>query len=323
MLINNIATLKEFLPAAVTLDFADIRQQVRITEREIIKPYFGKPVYDLVNTSEPTQEAAELKELMQEATAYLALAAYLPFGTTQISSAGIQIASNDNMKTAFEWQTAQLKTEAAKTGWMAIESGLEFLSRANGEALKTAWQQSQYFEQASKYLLPNLKAFQKFVFLSNSHTTFKKILPVLIDVQEEIIAQAISPGLLAKLIHSSPENAVLNSAANKAKKALAYFAMSMSFSDSMLILSDSGQLVIKAMSKDVSEAKTTAPEKLVERIAESYRTKADGALTELCRFCQENIADLPEYVESSNYTEEMDGQEHIARNNPNHGIAFF
>ncbi|MFN3802864.1 DUF6712 family protein [Belliella pelovolcani] len=325
MLINNIQELKEYIPTSVNLNFNDIRPKIRLVERDIIKKIFSKAVYNAVSSSSVSGEMLELKSILAEAAAHLALLHYIGFGQTHISSSGIQIASNENMKTAFEWQIDELKEECSTQGWSAVESALEFLEKSTDEAIKTLWEATEAFQFSQKNLIPNLRTFEKFVSLNHSRVLFNKLAPTIQDRQEEIITPAISTTLYNKILTDKGEKYI--QAKKMASRALAYHTVALGFMDTLLVLSDNGPLVIDGMISRMPKAKRSAPTDLVKIIAENYKTRAEAAMRELIEYCQTNVTDLQEFKESSNYlAPDEDGvtaDNHIPRNDPNSGVAFF
>lgn len=325
MLINNIQELKEYIPTSVNLNFNDIRPKIRLVERDIIKKIFSKAVYDAVNPLSVSGEKLELKSILAEAVAHLALLHYIGFGQTQISSSGIQIASNANMKTAFEWQIDELKDECSTQGWSAVESALEFLEKSTDQAIKSLWEATEAFQFSQKNLIPNLRTFEKFVSLNHSRVLFNKLAPIIEDRQEEVITPAISAELFTKILTEPEEK--YKQVKKMASRALAYHTVAIGFMDTLLVLSDNGALMIDGMISQQPKAKRTAPTDLVKIISENYKTRAEAAMRELIEYCQANVADLPEFKESSNYlAPDEDGvtaENHIPRNDPNSGVAFF
>ena len=94
--------------------------------------------------------------------------------------------------------------------------------------------------------------------------------------------------------------------------------------DTLLVLSDNGPLVIDGIQSRLSKSKTTAPEELVQGIAKTYAQRAAGAMTDLLAFCQQHADILTEYLTSANYIpEDEDRTDHIPRNDPDAGVAFF
>ena len=329
MLINNTDELKEYIPASVTLEFADIRPKVRLVEREIIQRIFSKAVYTRLTTIEaPTDQDTALKELLAESVAHLALLDYLAFGQVQINSAGVQIASNETMKTAFEWQIDELKTQCSRQGWSAIESALEYCETLPDGDLKTLWEQTESYTTNQSRLLPTLRKFETFVNLGHSRVLFNKLLPIIHEKQEEVILPAVGKALFDKLVNPEAEQdetkkAALTQAHRLASRALAYLTVGEGFQDSMLILSDNGPLVINGMQSRLAKAKQTAPTELVQAIAASHQKRGAGALRELIEYCQSQSAVLTEYQDSTNFISNADQTEHIPRNDPDWGIAFF
>jgi hypothetical protein len=322
MLINSTAELKQYIPASVTLNFEDIRPKIQLVEREIIQRIFSKELITAVSASGASEPLISLRKLMEEAEAHLALLEYIPFGQLQFDSAGIRISVNENMKTAFEWQIDELKNECSRQGWAAVESALELLEKTEDEALLGIWQETETYISSQKSLIPTLREFEKFVNLNRSRVLFNKLLPIQEDQQEDVIVPAIGPTLFTRILTGDSD---LEKKTKKlAAKALAYKTTSIGFMDSLLVLSDNGPLIIDGMVSAQPKAKKTAPTELLLIIAENYRTRAEAAMRELIEFCQANVSQLTEFKESNNYIdEESDQTNHIPRNDPNWGLAFF
>jgi len=328
MLINTTADLKNYIPASVTLNFQDIRPKLRLVEREIIKRIFSKAIYlRLEALGAPTGQDAELKDLLSEAVAHLALLEYLPFGQVQIDSAGVRIATNENMKTAFEWQIDNLKTECSKQGWNAIEAALELCESLEDGELKTVWIASITYTTSKAQLLPTLRKFEHFANLGHSRVLFTKLIPTLTDIQDEVILPAIGQSLFDKILSfdtesDAPKKTLLKQAYKLASKALAFGTIGRAFLDTMLILSDNGPLIIDGLQSRQPKSVKTAPTELVLLIAQNATNRASGALAELVEYCQLHADVLTEYKESSNFISEADQTNHIPRNDPKWGIAF-
>ncbi len=322
MLINSTAELKSYLPASVTLDFQDIRPKIRLVERETILRIFSQALYDAAIAPSATGDTLKLRELLAEAVAHLAFLEYLPFGQVQISSAGVQIASNANMKTAFEWQIEQIKDECSRQGWSAIESALRLLEETADNTLKTAWQATATYQVSTKSLVSTLSQFEKFSSLHGSRVLFNKLLPVLQDVQEEVILPAIGKALFDKVLTETGEAYV--KAKKLAAKALVFKTLAVGFMDTVLILSDNGPQIIDGLQSRQPKSTKTAPIEYLQVLSENYKSRAASALRELIEYCQTNQSDLPEFAESDNYIDPAaEQQDHIPRNDPSWGIAFF
>jgi len=325
-LIQNIETLKEFWPASVALDFKDIEPQIRIVQRNVIAKTFGPEIVSMAMAME-NQQTTEVKKLMQEALAFLALAKYLPFGMTQISSAGIQIASNQNMKTAFEWQTTTLREEAVTTGWQAIESVCDFLDLTTNEGLKNAWMATDFKQKSLGLLVPSIKVFQQYVNISDSHIMFFKLLPFLLDSQDEVVRPCLTDALFDKMMNPPAGDAMLikklSELRKKAEKCVCFFAMSNGYQDISLLIKDNGIFAIEDIQARLTNTKKTISLEQSTVISESYKVRANGMLQEIIEFCNANSNVLTDFRISPNFITETDSEHIIYRNPPDAGIVFF
>lgn len=329
MLINSTTELREYLPASVSLDWDDISPKVRLVEREVIRRIFSQAVYDHIHSLSAGDKETELKGLLSEATAHLALLHYIGFGQTHISSAGIQIASNEHMKTAFEWQIANLKDECSLQGWNAVESALQLLESLPEESeLLTLWKDTDTYALAQGSLIRSLRQFQLYVHLGNSRVLFHKLLPTMEEQQESRIKDAVGISMWTRLTGYATESdplqlARLTKAHRLAARALAYATIGEGFANTMLVLTDNGPMVIEGMQSRLTKAQKTAPEEFVKWIAGQYAAKASGAITGLLAYLQANVEHFPEYKESDNYIADINQTDHLPRNDPDWGIVFF
>lgn len=326
-LINSIEELKEFIPASVTLDFNDIKPKIRLVERETVKRIFSPAIYTRLTTiAGDTPDDTEVKSLLSEAVAHLALLHYLAFGQVQISSAGIQIASNAEMKTAFEWQIDKIRQECSIQGWAAIESALEYLEGLTTGALFTAWSSAPFHTTAKANLISTLRQFEKYASLHHSRVLFNKLSPIMADQQEQIILPALGQSLWDIMMtpgaSSEAKKALLTKLKVLTSRALVFHTMASGFQDTLLILSDNGPLILDGLQSRTSDAKASAPADLVAAMALRFGAKASGALTELIAFCQANVAVLIEYESSPNFISDADQTDHIPRNPPDAGMIF-
>lgn len=330
MLINNTTELKKYIPVSIALAYEDIAPQLRMVERDTILPKFSKAVYDYITDLDHAAEddARHLLSLLCEATAHLAVLEYLSIGQVHISSSGVMINSSQNQKTAFEWQVRDAKNQTARIGWSAIESAMAFLSGLPPGDLRNAWQTTDTYTQAQQMLIPSLRKFQQHVHLGNSHLLYQRLLPVQLQNQEEHIRPLMGEALWTRVLSFEQEPAPTAKAAltklhRMLCRALAYETMADGFLDTVLILSDNGPLIIDGLQSRLSDAKATAPETFIHAVATSYRQKADGSVTEVLAYAQSQVAILPEYAQSPSYLQPTDPQDHIPRNDPDWGIAFF
>lgn len=327
-LINNTEEFKEFIPASVTLDFNDIKPKIRLVEREIIKKIFSPAIYTRVTAgSGLTDQDTELKLLLSEAVAHLALMHYAPFGQLQISSAGIQIVSTTEIKQAFEWQIKGLVKECSLQGWSAVESALEYLESLTSGELFDVWKNTPFYELSKKTLISTLRQFEKYSSLGHSRVLFNKLLPILTDQEQDVIKPALGSSLWAAItsppVGTTEEKlTLLKKVKDHAAKALVFLTLGRGFQDTLMILSDNGPMIIEAMQSRNTDAVKAAPKEIVEAMALRYQANGEATLRQLIEFCQDNSAVLTEYQSSPNFISDADQTDHIPRNDPDWGIAF-
>ena len=329
MLINNITELKEHIPASVTLDFDDIKPKIRMVEREIIRRIFSPALYTRLSTSAgDSAEDDELRLVLSEAVAHLALMHYLSFGQVTIDSSGVHITSTENMKTAFEWQIAELKNQCSLQGWQAIESGLESLDSLTTGPLSDAWKATTAYTLAKTNLIPNLRTFEKYTSLHHSRVLFNKLVPTLTEQQDEVMIPALGTALWAVILSIPPaeleeRKTALTKARTLTSRTLTFLTMARGFEDTLLILSDNGPMIIDGLQSRASEAKASAPPEVVAAMAMRFDAKAKGSMTELLAFLQKHADVLTEYKESPNFITDADQTDHIPRNKDDWGMVFF
>jgi hypothetical protein len=330
MLINNIQEFKQYLPVSLQLDFGDILPKVKLVERDIIRKKFSDEVYTIITADVPAAGSKEesLLDLLAEATAHLSLLEYISFGQVMLDSSGIHITSTENIKNAFQWQVEDLKNSCSISGWSAIESALELMETLPDEELKTAWQETDTYKTAQNSLISSLTQFQRFVHLGNSRVLFNKLIPTLDFAQEEIVMEAVGLDFWEKMLDFESEDDTtqksrLKKAHKLASRALAYHTIGEGFTDTMLVLSDNGPLIMEQIQSSSTSTKATAKKEVVELIAKTYAAKAQGAIRELLQYCQANDEFFPEYKLSTNYISDEAQEDHIPRNDPDSGVVFF
>lgn len=309
------------------LDFNDIKPKIRLVERETVKRIFSLAIYTRLTTAAgDTADDTEVKSLLSEAVAHLALLHYAAFGQLQISSAGIQIASNAEMKQAFEWQIDKLRKECSLQGWSAVESALEYLEGLTTGALFDAWALAPFHTTAKTNLISTLRQFEKYTSLHHSRVFFNKLSPVITDQQEQVILPALGQPLWDIMMtpgaSTEEKKTLLTQLKHLTSKALVFHTMASGFQDTLLILSDNGPLILDGLQSRNSDSKASAPAEVVEAMALRFGAKASAALTELLAFCQENVAVLTEYESSPNFISDADQTDHIPRNPPDAAMIF-
>ena len=179
-----ITTIDEFrvgVPMNVTATIDALKPTLAATERRHLVPLLGRPQYDELRTAYAggtlTERQAELVAVLQTAEANLAYASYLPLAQLQIDDAGIRIASDENNKTAFQWQIDDLKELLLETGFSAIEDALGLLDEYKSDF--PLWASSAAYTYNKELLLNSAADFDRYYSIAGSRRTFLALVPII------------------------------------------------------------------------------------------------------------------------------------------------
>lgn len=165
-----------------------------LMEDEHIRPLLGDEFY---------QEFDELAEVpaglddnqqrllmrLQSALANLTMLSYLDLAQVQISGAGVQIISDGNQKTAFQWQIEALKVNFSRKGYNGLEKALAFLQQHEDEF--TTWSSSDAARKSRGQIIALASQFSEHYSINNARLTFLSLQPLLRKTE----AFALEPAL--------------------------------------------------------------------------------------------------------------------------------
>lgn len=179
-----LTTLAEFrigVPVSVTASIELLLPAVAQAERKHLLPLLGRAQYDELHAAyqagslNPAQ--AELLALVQVALANLAYAPYVTVAQLQIDDQGIRIASDQNNKTAFQWQINDLKDYLLETGYEALDQALAYLDEHKAEF--PTWAASEAYAANKQQLLNSAAEFDRYYRINASRRTFLALVPIM------------------------------------------------------------------------------------------------------------------------------------------------
>ena len=128
------------------------------------------------------QEHAELYELVRYAVALNAFRKFIPLNDLSYTNEGRTFRRDEHEVSAFEWQIDKSDDAMERSYYEAVDELITFIM--DSEELEP----SDYMTQFSGLYVPNLKTFQKFININNSHLLYFKLAPSLrLCEQREII----------------------------------------------------------------------------------------------------------------------------------------
>lgn len=172
-----------FVDANITI--ADLWPYLRTSSREVFE-IIGKDNYQICETvpgEDPvTDENQELYELVRYAIAFNAFRKYAPLNDLAFTTEGRLFRRDDHQAAGFEWQIDKSNDEMERRYYEAVDEIITFI--LDSEELEP----SDFMTEFSGLYVPNLKTFQRFVNINNSHLLYFKLAPALrLCEQREII----------------------------------------------------------------------------------------------------------------------------------------
>jgi len=197
-LITTIAELKEHVAIDFVKNFDVIAYTVEDRETWLRDTYLGEALFDELvalasgsssSSGSDADKWAELLYYAQRAITNFAFMDYIPEGQLNISEKGIRIATNEEMKTAFEWQIKQLGAKYKKSGYDAIENMIVLLS--SNLSLFTSWAGTDQHANLMAEFIFSAKDFNKYYNISENRIVFRELIPAIKKAEEFYIKPSI------------------------------------------------------------------------------------------------------------------------------------
>ncbi len=165
---------------------AKVWPYLRTASREIYE-IIGKTNYQICETVAngeivPSEEHSDLYDLVRYAVALNAFRKHAPLSDVSFTNEGRTFRRDEHEVSAFEWQIDKSNDAMERSYYEAVDELITFIM--DSEELEP----SDYMTQFSGLYVPNLKTFQKFININNSHLLYFKLAPSLrLCEQREII----------------------------------------------------------------------------------------------------------------------------------------
>ena len=162
-------------------DFLNLLQaDMLLVEYDQLRPLLGDAFFEgLTETVAAAGDAVQqrLRYLLSQALANLTMVEGIDALQVQISGTGIQIYSDANVKTAFQWQIDALKLMHCRKGYGALDKALAFLE-AHPVDFPT-WAGSPAAVKAREYFISSADQFTEHYHISHSRQTYVALLPLI------------------------------------------------------------------------------------------------------------------------------------------------
>ena len=184
-IIKTIEQFKKHVTVNFNFDYFQIKPYIKKTERKYIKSILGDDQYDVFSTDTPVPDSKleEVYELLEEASANLALFSYTMVGIVSISDNGFHISQNQNATPADWWQIRDLRRTLIEAGNEAIDEALKIMESNPAEFQE--WVNSENYTVFKELFVFQTSQFQRIFNIENSRRTFLKLQPHLRKVENK------------------------------------------------------------------------------------------------------------------------------------------
>jgi hypothetical protein len=313
MLFKTIDEIKEFWPVPVSDNIANVKPFIVQAERDYIIPAISQAQYTTLsnayNVITPSLSPA-LTKLLEKVQAALALYAYylwIPSGQLQISDSGIRIATNENLKTAFQWQIDDLQRSVIKQAGSAMEDLLAFMEQ--NKADYAGWSGSSAYTEFKDCFIPSAIVFTNcYSALGYSRLNFLAIRSHMKKVQETTIQAELSPEFYAVLKNQNTTNTLSDK--NKLlipyiQKAIANLTMANAFTTLAVTINENGILNFNNTgNREAINAKQPSAPSMISKLELQAQKDGETYIQILKDFLKANITDYPVYASSTAYNSE-------------------
>ncbi|MDF7810507.1 DUF6712 family protein [Hymenobacter sp. YC55] len=273
-----------------------------LMEDEHIRPLLGDEFYEEFHELAQIPAALDddqnrLLQLLQSALANLTMVSYLDIAQVHISGAGVQIVSDQNQKTAFQWQIDDLKRNFSRKGYNGLEKALAFLD--SHDTHFTAWATSPAARKYHELFISSATQFSQYYNINNARLTYL----ALASLVQKTEAFALEPALGSDFFDELKEQLATESLTpeNKAlvekylRPALAHLTMAQAIGELGFSLSGNS-LELNVYRPDNSNAKESDPglQKLLDM-------KGEQALEDGERFLRRMRKHLNETASATRY----------------------
>ncbi|TQI71812.1 hypothetical protein JM79_2761 [Gramella sp. Hel_I_59] len=181
-LITTIEDFKKYVTVNDSFDFAIIQPYLKRVDRKHIKPLIGNALYDSIGAAQEGK-SQEVLELLQEASANLAMFSFSMVGKVQITSSGFLISQGQNNQVAGWAEMRDMRRNFIKTGSEAIDEALKIMEE--NEASFQEWVGTEGYTTFKELFTRRTETFNRYFIIQNSRLTFLRLKPNLLKVEKK------------------------------------------------------------------------------------------------------------------------------------------
>ncbi|KNB60982.1 DUF6712 family protein [Chryseobacterium sp. Hurlbut01] len=158
---------------------------IRTATRELVN-IIGKDNYEkAVDFYDADAFDEEFLELVRYPLVLDAFRKYAPLTDIKFTDNGRQFRADDHHKAPWEWQVDKSDAQMEKAYYAAVDELISFITESED------YDSSEYMLQFTGLYVPNLRVFQEFVHINNSHLLYYKLAPSMRYFEETVIINRV------------------------------------------------------------------------------------------------------------------------------------
>lgn len=191
--------LREFFPAKLTFQIADLLPTLDRAEREYLADQvLGPELYATLheNFQEDTlpPELEELLQLCRAASANLALYHYTGLANVELASGGLVTGQSEHKRPAHEWRTRDFERAALSAGHRALDVLVDYLFVHADEF--DEWSESTQYTRLTEGFTRTTAHYDQYVRIGNSGYLWTRLMPTVRRIEQGAVQDTLCSGAM-------------------------------------------------------------------------------------------------------------------------------
>jgi hypothetical protein len=301
-LFSDISEVQKYITVANGTTLTSLETKEQPAFERFMKPFISQQFFDVVVEAyeeDPEDEYwAPYFEAFQRAMAYFMLYLYIPEGALNISDNGITVFRNENQAPASDAKLEALRSEFLTSGFVALETLLEFLEENKGDSEIEEWTENAYAKYKELFINTSVD-FKNYINISGRRT-FIAITPQIKNIERKVIKGALGSALYEtiKEVIADPEGTIspeIYALWDKIKPVVAYLSMAKALLELSLRESEYGITLTTANMGDGALTLNPADLERINLLKNQYESEGMSALKDLEDFLFDNADDYEDY----------------------------
>jgi len=301
MILNDIESIRAYLPANVSTQFADLAPFLETAEEVFLRPEIGDFLLKEIRKKLPqVPEIETLKHKSGRVVAFYAFAEAVPFLAVKFGSNGITNVMSETAEPAKKWQIEALQTQMRQNAYNALDTLLQFLETQEAQGKLKDWNTAAHYVQRQEAFFRTAAQFSQYININGSFLTFRTLYPYLRRAELDFLRPKLGGALFLEVKNNIKHNNIKDKYKllfADFRGALANYALYLATLENSIQITENGFFV--AHRADLRQNEPASRERL-KTAADNYYQKAQNDLKAVINVMTENIGQYPLF-EKSNY----------------------